>query len=195
MKPPEIELLRLIYQHLDMEALLQRNPSLAKKDIDEFFKSLAGKFQPEPLITHSPAKSPHHAVDKVFVYSDGASRGNPGAAGIGVVITDSRGHVLFEEGEPIGRQTNNVAEYAAAIRGLQRAIEMKAQDVTLRADSELLVRQINGEYRVKNPALAAKHQELLDLCRRFPSFRAEYVPREQNSRADELAKNASHGRI
>jgi ribonuclease HI len=194
-KPAEIELLRLIYRHLDIEALLTQNPTLTKADLDDFFRGLARKRQPSPETSTEPRqKAASGGAEKIFVYSDGASRGNPGAAGIGVVVTDPRGRVLLEEGEPIGRQTNNFAEYAAAIRGLERAVEMKAQDVTLRADSELLVRQVRGEYRVKNQALAPKHRDLLDLARRFRSFKAEYVPREQNSRADELAKAASHGR-
>lgn len=196
MKLSEIGLLRLLYKHLDIEGLLEQNPTLAKADINEFFKELARRSQTgAERATESSKKPMPRAAEKVIIYSDGASRGNPGQAGIGVAITDSRGHVLHEEGEPIGRQTNNFAEYAAAIRGLQRALEMRAQDVTLRADSELLVLQIKGEYRVKNQALAVKHRELRELAARFRSFRAEHIPREQNLRADDLAKAASHGQV
>jgi len=203
-KLSEIELLRLIYKHLDLEALLKQNPSLTKAEIDEFFRELApavrdglarrGGLARKSQAESPPPRRPGRGAEKVIIYSDGASRGNPGEAGIGVVITDLRGRVLFEEGGPIGRQTNNVAEYAAAIRGLQRAIEMGAHDVTLRADSELLVHQINGRYRVKNPTLAVKLDELRNLARRLRAFRAEYVPREQNAQADALAKAASYGR-
>ena len=131
------------------------------------------------------------ADGELIIHSDGSSLGNPGPGGIGVVIRDADGHVLAEISENIGETTNNVAEYRAAIAGLRRARELGAGRVLLRADSELMIKQIKREYRVKNANLKPLYAELMDAAGAFVSFRCEHVRRELNAHADELANRAS----
>ncbi|MEN9557954.1 MAG: hypothetical protein RL141_323 [Candidatus Parcubacteria bacterium] len=129
---------------------------------------------------------------KLLIRTDGGSRGNPGPSGIGVVIEDAEtGKVLEEHAEHIGVTTNNQAEYKAVILGLTRALALGATAVTVVADSELLVRQMTGEYKVKNPGLAQRFLEMRNLETRlgFP-VRYRHVRREQNTHADRLANAA-----
>ena len=125
--------------------------------------------------------------DKVFIYTDGASRGNPGPASIGVYITDSEGHVCIEFGETLGLQTNNFAEYMAVVRGLQTALDNKVSKVTLKSDSQLLIRQLLGQYRVKKATLIPLFEKCKELLNKFESFQLEHIPRELNQEADRLA--------
>jgi len=127
---------------------------------------------------------------KRVLHVDGAARGNPGPAGIGVVIGDARWKVLEEIGEYIGETTNNVAEYRALLRGLEAVLAQGATDVEIRTDSELLVRQVQGAFKVKSPALRPLYDEVTDLLRRIPRWVIHHVPREGNARADELANEA-----
>jgi ribonuclease HI len=126
------------------------------------------------------------------LHTDGASRGNPGRAGIGVVLVRAAdGAVLEELAEPVGRATNNVAEYLALLTGLRRAAELGAASVEICSDSELLVRQLQGTYQVRSPELLPLHAEARRLLRGFPAgWRIRHVPREENRRADELANLA-----
>lgn len=126
----------------------------------------------------------------LIVHVDGAARGNPGPAGAGVVVQADDGRVIHEGGYFLGHQTNNAAEYHALIRGLQRAVRCGDSNVVLRSDSELLVRQIIGQYRVRNPKLAVLFREVQLLLLRIRCWRIEHVPREANRRADELANLA-----
>jgi ribonuclease HI len=123
----------------------------------------------------------------VIVYADGAARGNPGPAGIGVVLTDERGRTLEEIAEGIGPATNNVAEYRAVLAGLEAAVERGARTVLVRSDSRLLVEQLSGRFRVKNPTLVRLHEEARALMKRFDQVAFEHVPREMNRVADRLA--------
>ncbi len=123
----------------------------------------------------------------MIVSCDGASRGNPGPAGVGAQIADPDGVVLAEVAEGIGVATNNVAEYTAAIRGLERARELGAREVLLRSDSRLLIEQVAGRFRVKNPTLQQLHREVRALVATFDRVEYEHVPRERNTEADRLA--------
>jgi ribonuclease HI len=127
---------------------------------------------------------------RVVASCDGGARGNPGPAGIGVEIRGPRGRLLAEIAEPIGRATNNVAEYTAVLRALERAAELGATEVVVRSDSKLLVEQLSGTYRVKSPTLRRLHQEVRAAARRFRRVTYEHVPRERNRRADALANRA-----
>ena len=122
----------------------------------------------------------------VQIFTDGAARGNPGPAGIGVVIRTDK-EVLLEVADYIGRTTNNVAEYMALIRGLEEAIDLGQRSVEVFADSELIVRQIKGEYRVKNEGLAPLHYNAMSLIKKFKHFSITHVPREENEHADKLS--------
>jgi ribonuclease HI len=128
------------------------------------------------------------AISRVIMNCDGAARGNPGPAGIGVVLAAPDGTVLAEIAEGIGEATNNVAEYTAAIRGLERAAELGIDGVLLRSDSQLLVNQLSGVYRVKSEHLRPLARRVAALAASFPGgVRFEHVPREQNKEADRLA--------
>ena len=123
----------------------------------------------------------------LIVHTDGAARGNPGPAGIGVHITSEEGRTVGTLAEGIGPATNNVAEYRAAIAGLRLAGELGARRVLLRADSRLLIEQLAGRYRVKNPTLQKLHREARALIGSFEEVSLEHVPREANADADALA--------
>ena len=130
---------------------------------------------------------PPHRDLRLTVACDGAARGNPGPAGIGVHISDARGKTVAEIARGIGVATNNVAEYTAAIDGLTRAAELGAKEVLLRSDSRLLVEQLSGRFKVKNPTLQRLHADIRKLTGKFSGIRYEHVPRERNKRADRLA--------
>jgi ribonuclease HI len=124
------------------------------------------------------------------LYCDGASRGNPGAAAIGYVLLDSRGEEVLARGEAIGNQTNNVAEYRALVQGLQAAADLGIAALRVRMDSELVVRQVLGRYRVRHAGLVPLHAAALAQRARFAHFAIEHVPRASNARADALANAA-----
>ena len=126
----------------------------------------------------------------LVIHIDGGSRGNPGPAGAGVVIAEDGGRLVHEGAYFLGRQTNNAAEYYALIRALQRAENRAAEPLTVHSDSELLVRQLTGEYRVKSPALQPLFEQAQVLLLRFNVWKVRHVRREQNTRADELANLA-----
>jgi ribonuclease HI len=130
------------------------------------------------------------ASETYTIYADGASRGNPGPAAIGVVILDPAGREVHTVSRPLGRATNNQAEYKAAIAGLEAALGLGARDVELCMDSELVVRQLHGHYRVRNPRLIPLHKRLLDLRSRFQRVTVCHVPRGENVLADKLANQA-----
>lgn len=126
-------------------------------------------------------------MERITVYTDGASRGNPGHAGIGVVIVDNKGNLLKEISDYIGETTNNIAEYTALITGLKEVREMEYDEVEVVSDSELMVKQINGEYQVKNVGLKKLYDQAKEIISGFKSFSIRHVRRGENKRADELA--------
>ena len=126
---------------------------------------------------------------ELTIYTDGASRNNPGEAGAGVYI--------LQDGKPVetiarylGRTTNNIAEYTAAIIGLEHAAKLGASRVKLFADSELMVKQINGQYKVKNEGLKPLYNKVKELVAKIGSVEVQYISREQNKEADALANQA-----
>jgi len=127
---------------------------------------------------------------KVVAYTDGASRGNPGPAAYGVVVYDAAGKELHTGSRALGRATNNQAEYQGAIAALEAALGLGAREVELRMDSELVIRQLSGRYRVRNPGLIPLHKRILALRERFDRVALVHVPREQNRVADKLANQA-----
>lgn len=127
---------------------------------------------------------------RLFIASDGASRGNPGPAGAGAVLRDERGRIVGQVCKYLGRVTNNQAEYAALVLALEAALELGADAVEVTLDSELLVRQINGAYRVRSPQLVEPYERVRALLRRFESAQVSHVRRENNTLADKLANRA-----
>jgi ribonuclease HI len=122
-----------------------------------------------------------------ILWTDGAARGNPGPAGIGVMLKAPDGTVIVAEGRSIGHATNNVAEYRALLLGLEKALERGVRRVEVRADSELLIKQLRSEYRVKNAGLRPLFEQASAMLRRFEFFRLTHVRREHNAEADRLA--------
>ncbi|WP_312908107.1 ribonuclease HI [Natronosalvus caseinilyticus] len=126
---------------------------------------------------------------RAHVYFDGGARGNPGPAGIGWVIVTSEG-IVGEGSETIGRATNNQAEYEALIAALEAARDYGYDELHVRGDSELIVKQVRGEYNTNNPELREKRVTVHELLREFDEWTLEHVPREVNDRADALANEA-----
>ena len=126
----------------------------------------------------------------LMMYTDGASAGNPGPAGIGIVINDKEDRVVGRVSSYIGDGTNNFAEYSALIRALKIAIYFKTKDLKIRTDSELIVKQIKGEYKVNSDKIKPLYEEAIKLKKVINSCRIEHVPRTFNDKADYLAKKA-----
>jgi ribonuclease HI len=132
-------------------------------------------------------------VSRVVVNVDGGARGNPGPAAIGIVLRDGDGRVLDEVGERIGEATNNVAEYRALLRGIELAKTHGAEELELIGDSELVVRQVEGRYKVKNVGMKTLHEEVKRALREFDSWSIRHVRRAENGDADRLVNEALDG--
>jgi ribonuclease HI len=136
--------------------------------------------RPEPS---TPKEPPAEAV----LWTDGAARGNPGPAGIGAILKSASGEVLYTGSQYLGHTTNNVAEYKAVLLGLEGALARGVSRIEVRADSELLIKQLKGEYRVKSPGLRPLFDEARRLISRFASVKLTHIRRELNGEADRLA--------
>ena len=134
-------------------------------------------------------------MSRFAVNVDGGARGNPGPAAIGVVLRDEGGEVLGEVGETIGKATNNVAEYRALLRGIELAAEHGATELELIGDSELVVRQVEGRYKVKNAGMKELHEEVKRALRGFDSWSIRHVRRAENADADRLVNQALDGAL
>lgn len=124
---------------------------------------------------------------KARLHTDGGARGNPGPAGIGAVLYDEAGEVIGEIAEGIGATTNNVAEYRALIGGLELAAEKGVTEIEVFLDSQLVVSQVKGEWKIKNDSLRSLAVKARSLLSRFDRSSISYVPREENADADRLA--------
>lgn len=141
---------------------------------------------PDPSVT-----PPGQLSGEFRLHCDGASRGNPGPSSIGFVLLDPQGEEVLAQGEVLpGDATNNVAEYTALLRGLQAALAQGVRFIQVCLDSELVVRQVRREYRVKNAGLKPLFAAVMAEIPRFEAFRIEHVPRAENQRADALANAA-----
>ena len=129
-------------------------------------------------------------MKKLIIHTDGASRGNPGRAAIGVIIRDEKGALVATISQSIGKTTNNQAEYRAIIAALEKALSLGAANVELNSDSELVVRQVKGQYRVKKDTLRPLYEQVMQLKSRLEDFRIKHVPRQRNREADKLANAA-----
>ena len=127
---------------------------------------------------------------KLIINTDGLSKGNPGTAAIGATIKDERGKMLATISQRIGVTTNNVAEYKALIAALQKALKLKGTQVEVRSDSELMIRQLKGRYKVKSESLKPLYIEVTQLLVKFEGVTLKYIPRELNTAADKLANDA-----
>jgi len=127
---------------------------------------------------------------RLRVFTDGASRGNPGPASLGVSILDAAGDEVATASEAIGTATNNVAEYRALVRALELLEELGAPEADFFLDSQLIVRQISGEYRVRDPKMKQLHARVRRALARLKGYTMTHVPRAENRRADALANEA-----
>lgn len=129
-------------------------------------------------------------IKRVIIATDGASHGNPGPAAIGAILKDEQGRLITSISQGIGQATNNQAEYRAIIAALENAIRLGASQVDIRSDSELLVRQINGQYRVKKASLRPLYLQVKQLQSKLESFTITHIPGQENTEAHNLANMA-----
>jgi ribonuclease HI len=191
--PSDESVLRHLAQILSVTKTLKHFPSLNTRHLQEILLRSAQRAEEKKVLAEAaPSKK---RFPEYFIQADGASRGNPGESGIGAVIADARGRTIKELKFFLGMATNNVAEYRAAILALQKALDLGAGSVTLHLDSELVVRQLRGEYKVREAHLKLLHREALDILNRFSEYHIHHVPREENRRADQLANEAIDQKI
>jgi len=134
-------------------------------------------------------------LKSIEIFVDGASRGNPGPSGIGIVFFDDKKNIVKKLFKFIGNTTNNIAEYTALIYGLQEALIDRYENITVRSDSELMTKQLRGEYRVKNENLRPYYEQFLHLSRGFNKIEVVAIDRKDNDVADKLANNAVDSRF
>lgn len=139
--------------------------------------------------------------EKIIIYTDGGARGNPGPAGIGAVIIGIEGKILKEVSKYLGEQTNNFAEYEAVIEGLKVLKKILGQkikdfDIEVKMDSQLVARQLSGEYQIKEETLFSQFIKIHNMqVKDFPKIKFTYIPREENKLADKLANKAMDERV
>ena len=186
------EILNSLAETLDVDRVLQSHPEWSRDDLRHALERGAERLTP----VDSAAKGENvlaegkGLAESVILYADGASRGNPGPAGAGVVFYDESGRSLAEASAYLGETTNNVAEYKALLLGLEAALQGGVRQVRFHCDSELLARQLQGRYKVKSPNLKGLYREARKLIDRLDSFHVEHVYRDKNAKADELANRA-----
>ncbi len=186
------ELLTLIHKNINIKELKKLDKTVTKKRVDTLFHDLANlvKARKTPLSESTgtnAVRSAETEFETLVIHIDGASRGNPGKAGIGVAIFNKETKLIKESCEYIGNATNNVSEYKALILGIKEALKLCPQEALFKSDSELLVKQIKGEYRVKNPHLMYLFTDAQGLLKKLPKWEIEHIPREENRQADKLA--------
>jgi ribonuclease HI len=194
------QLLLAIAEHESLDKTRAALPGLSLDAAQKLLRGVARQLQQEkpgpppaqtdPKRVDAPPAKTAPAGRRVRVYSDGAARGNPGPAGAGAVLTDLDGKIIARLGRFLGKQTNNVAEYQGLILGLEHARQLGFREVEVRADSQLLIRQLKGEYAVRHAGLKPLHAEALRLLRSFDRYELTHVPREENAMADEMSNRA-----
>jgi ribonuclease HI len=154
-----------------------------KREIDNFFIRVADRLWREDVAGNNP-------IETLQINVDGASRGNPGPSAAGVALRDEEGTIIDAFGRPLGECTNNVAEYRALVIALERAAEFGAKRVEVFTDSQLMEKQMKGEYRVKNSGIIPLYEKARSLSGKFEDFRITHVKRAENAYADSLANEA-----
>ncbi len=185
------ELLVLIHKSIDIEKLKEQEKAITKKRVDKLFQELKDHVKKDDLTISEKeiagTSSIKKEVDLIVVNVDGASRGNPGESGIGVAVFDKDSNLINEACDYLGVATNNIAEYKALILGVKLSIKYNAKKILFKSDSELMVKQIKGEYKVKNAQLKLLYTEVQSLLKKLPNWKIMHVPREENKEADLLA--------
>ena len=186
------QVLRRLVEHLDDETIKRIFPGQHPEGIRRILTGVRSpeNSSPEPAIPPlDPAEVPANTsrIGRCRLFTDGASRGNPGQAGAGAVLLAENGEELTTRSVYLGTCTNNVAEYQALLIGLEEALRQGCSDIAVALDSELIVRQIQGRYKVKNEGLLPLFQQVRERLARFDKWSIIHVPRAQNARADQLA--------
>lgn len=209
-KPSPADVLRFMAREESFALTLDEFPALERGDLASLLESVAQVYAAKERTALEAARRkaaatparprPVHRVEggvheKLRVYSDGAARGNPGPAGAGAVLVAPDGTVVERLGRFLGRNTNNYAEYMGLILGLERARELGARQIEVMADSELMIRQLGGRYKVKAENLKPLYAEAMALLRAFDEVQLRHVPREQNQDADEMSNRAIDERM
>lgn len=204
-EPDAKTLIRFIAEHESLALTVEEFPELTEDRLRlvlrEFAEMAELPRRPVPVVskaTEQPAEEsvtstkpiPKTGLKRAVIHTDGACRGNPGPSGAGWVISTPEGEMVQRGGAFLGRKTNNEAEYEALLYALSAARKIGVEEVMLFADSELMIKQLNGEYQVKNERIAVLHAKARDLARGFRKFVAKHVRREQNSEADAAANEA-----
>lgn len=179
MKPDARSVLEALAGSLDIEVVLKKFPDLDREGLRSVIAEAASRMP-----------SSGRGGDRLLAYIDGAARGNPGEAGAGVVLKDAAGNVVEKLSQYLGKATNNTAEYKALLLALRRARELGATSLQVYSDSELIVNQINGRYRIRAGHLQKLCQEAIRFMRDFDQVNISHVPRDKNVEADEQANLA-----
>lgn len=183
--PSDAELLRFLAREEPLEATLAAFSALTREKLKKTLERLADRW--ENGGSEAEEKPAWH---RLRVYSDGAARGNPGPSGAGAVLVEPAGQVIDRLGKFLGVQTNNYAEYMGLLLGLRRARDLGVREVEVFADSELMIRQLGGQYQVKSKSLRPLYDEALKLLNDFSRVKLVHVPREMNKAADEMSNRA-----
>jgi len=183
--------LQTLAEQLDDVLLTRLFPGHSAHEIRQIVTGTQGATSPVAAVSRKPpvsaktTRSP--VVGRCSLFTDGASRGNPGQAGAGAVLYDENDRELAAQSVYLGTCTNNVAEYKALLIGLEEALRLGCTELVIALDSELIVRQIQGRYKVKNETLLGLFNEVQGYLARFDTWTIAHVPRAQNARADQLA--------
>ena len=177
--------LQTLAEQLDDVLLTRLFPGHSAHEIRQIVTGTQGATSPVAAVSAKTTRSP--VVGRCSLFTDGASRGNPGQAGAGAVLYDENNRELAARSVYLGTCTNNVAEYKALLIGLEEALRLGCTELVIALDSELIVRQIQGRYKVKNETLLRLFNEVQGYLARFDTWTIAHVPRAQNARADQLA--------
>jgi ribonuclease HI len=180
-----IDLLQALQDGTDVESALRRaglDAAAALNLLDSLKERVAAGAVRSPGTASGPGR--------LIAHTDGASRGNPGPAACAVIVTDGDGDELLRRARRLGVVTNNVAEYHGVRLALELLRELGADDVVVKLDSELVVKQLNNEFKVKHPSLKPLFEQARELMREFSAVEIQYIPRAQNKAADRLANDA-----
>ncbi|BDG04383.1 ribonuclease HI family protein [Anaeromyxobacter oryzae] len=189
-----------VRKQTDVEKAAQRSAAeldeamdLSKAERDRRKKQRAAEEAAERAAEEAAVAA--EVAKRTRLYTDGAARGNPGPAGAGAVIINPDGHIVAKVGKFLGESTNNVAEYMGLILGLKRAKAMGIRELEVLSDSELLVKQLNGDYAVKAEHLRPLHDEVQVLLKGFSWIQVRHIPREENGQADAMSNRAIDERL
>ncbi|HYO52028.1 ribonuclease HI family protein [Archangium sp.] len=196
MAPPDLaDILRYIGREEPLTGTVRAFPGLTREDLGRLLEAAASRLVALPPEPPEEPRDTAEAPSSLRLFSDGAARGNPGPAGAGAVLMDAEGRVVARLGRFLGIQTNNHAEYMGLLLGLKHARSLGVKELEVLADSELLIRQLQGRYQVKSPTLRPLYEEASALLKQFSRVKLTHVPREKNKAADEMSNRAIDERM